>query len=257
MSVGDELRDPWGWLVAGVSGGLGWAVLATPLGPAAAVVGASIGAAVLGTKVLVGAARGGPAEVSREGAVADRLPKPPRGSPQAVLAIRAQSAVDRIGALAESPGDRWVADEVTSVLRDSRTVLGMVAELAGRVTLLDSSITAAAPASLAQEIQALQAQLTRTTDPAVRHEQQRALDALDSQADSVDRLLRGRDMTLARLQTAAVGLEGLATRTGELVALGPGSIDSDQANTIVSDLTGSLEAVRAGVEEARSVLRNL
>ena len=31
MSWGDELRDPWGWLVAGVSGGLGWAVLAAPL----------------------------------------------------------------------------------------------------------------------------------------------------------------------------------------------------------------------------------
>ena len=40
-------------------------------------------------------------------------------------------------------------------------------------------------------------------------------------APSVDRLLRGRDMTLAKLQTATVGLEGLAARTGELVALGP------------------------------------
>src|SRR4051812_28967311 len=136
MAVGDELRDPWGWLVAGVSAGLGWAVLATPMGPAAAVVGASIGAAGLGTKVLVGTARGRAAQSSPDTAVADRLPKPPRGSPQAALAIRAQSAVDRIGALAESPGDRWVAEEVSSVLKDSRTVLGMVAELAGRVTLL-------------------------------------------------------------------------------------------------------------------------
>ena len=50
MSVRDELRDPWGWLVAGVSGGVGWAVLASTLaGPAAIAVGAGIGAAVLGT----------------------------------------------------------------------------------------------------------------------------------------------------------------------------------------------------------------
>ncbi len=91
----------------------------------------------------------------------------------------------------------------------------------------------------------------------VRHEQQRALEALDAQANSVDRLLRGRDMTLAKLQTATVGLEGLAARTGELVALGPASIDTGRAEQIVTDLAGSLESVRAGVEEARAVLRDL
>ena len=136
-------------------------------------------------------------------------------------------------------------------------MLALVSELAGRVTLLDSSVTAAAPQSLAQEIEALQAQLNRTSDPMVRHEQQRALEALDAQANSVDRLLRGRDMTLAKLQTATVGLEGLAARTGELVALGPASIDTGRAEQIVTDLAGSLESVRAGVEEARAVLRDL
>ena len=44
MSVSDELKDPWGWLIAGVSGGLGWAVLAAPLGPVAVPVGLAIGA---------------------------------------------------------------------------------------------------------------------------------------------------------------------------------------------------------------------
>ena len=54
MSVSDEFKDPWGWLIAGVSGGLGWAVLAAPLGPVAVPVGLAIGAVVLGSKVAVG-----------------------------------------------------------------------------------------------------------------------------------------------------------------------------------------------------------
>jgi hypothetical protein len=258
MSPGEELRDPWGWLVAGVSGGLGWAVLAAPLGPAAILVGAGIGAAVLGTKVVVGATRSDRAGAPRPRVDGpDRLPKPPRGSIQSALLLRAQAAVGRIESLADSSGDAWMAEELGQVLADSRTVLALVAELAGRVTLLDSSVQAAAPQALAGEIEDLQSQMRTTKDPAVRHEQQRALDALDAQAEAVDRLLRGRDITLAKTQTAVVGLEGLAARSGELVALGPGSLDTAQAERIVTDLTGSLDSVRAGIEEARAVLRDL
>ena len=35
MTASDELKDPWGWLVAAVSGGVGWAALAAPFGPRA------------------------------------------------------------------------------------------------------------------------------------------------------------------------------------------------------------------------------
>ena len=38
MSVRDELSDPWGWVTAGVVGGLGWAILA-PVSAVAAPVG--------------------------------------------------------------------------------------------------------------------------------------------------------------------------------------------------------------------------
>ena len=53
MSVREELSDPWGWVAAGVAGGLGWAVLAAPAAAVAAPVGLAIGAAVLGTKVIM------------------------------------------------------------------------------------------------------------------------------------------------------------------------------------------------------------
>jgi hypothetical protein len=260
MTVRDELRDPWGWLVAGVSGGLGWAVLATPLGPAAVAVGAGIGAAVLATKVAVGAARGGhdsaAAGIDRD-RPRDRLPEAPRGTIQRELQARAVAAVDRLTDLADRPSDRWIAGEVQSVLTESRRVVGSVREMAGRVTVLDNSIAAARPEALTREMAELQARMARTTDPNVRSEQERTLAALDAQADSVDRLLRRRDTLLAQMQAATVGLEGLAARAGELVALGPASHDTDEATRIVTDLTSSLDGVRAGVEEARQILRDL
>ena len=261
MSVREELRDPWGWLVAGLSGGLGWAVLAgTALPPLAPVaLGVGIGAAVLGTKVAVGAARGGQ-DAERAPAPErprDRLPQVPRGTIQHDLRSRAVAAVERMTDLADRPADPWIAGEVQQVLSESRPVVDSVGEMAGRVTLLDSSIAAARPDALAQEIAGLQAQVRRTTDADVRREQERALAALDAQADSVDRLLRRRDTLLAQMQAAAVGLEGLAARSGELVALGPASEDTDEAARIVGDLTAQLDSVRAGVDEARTILRDL
>ncbi len=255
MGVREEIRDPWGWLVASVSGGLGWAVLAGALGPAAVPVGLGIGAAVLGTKVVLGAA-GGSTRRAIE-APRDRLPEAPPGSRQSLLLARSRAAVRRMEDLVGRPSDPWIAGEVSAVLTQSHPVVEAVDEMSGRVTLLDSSIAAARPDALAHEITLLQDRIRATTDSDVRREQQRALSALDAQADSIDRLLRRRDAALAQMQTSTVGLEGLAARTGELVALGPAALDAHEASRIVADLTQSLDAVRAGVDEARTILRDL
>jgi hypothetical protein len=188
---------------------------------------------------------------------ATAFPEAPRGSIQAGLLARSHAAVKQIEDLVDRPSDPWIAGEVRSVLTDSRPVVDAVAEMSGRITLLDSSIVAARPNALAQEIAVLQEQVRRTTDPDVRREQEKALAALDSQADSVDRLLRRRDAALAQMQASAVGLEGLAARSGELVALGPAGHDTEEATRIVEDLTNSLDAVRSGVDEARTLLRDL
>jgi hypothetical protein len=176
---------------------------------------------------------------------------------QAALVARSHAAVEQMEDLADRPSDPWIAGEVRSVLTDSRPVVEAIEEMSGRITLLDSSILAARPNALAQEIATLQEQIRRTSDPDVRREQERALTALDGQADSIDRLLRRRDSALAQMQASTVGLEGLAARSGELVALGPASHDTEEATRIVEDLTNSLDSVRSGVDEARTLLRDL
>lgn len=250
----EELSDPWGWLVAGISGGLGWAVLA----PAAAAIPAAvaIGAVVLATKVAVGAAsssrRGQPEARKR-----DKLPEPPKQSPQYALVARAQRAVERIRDLVDRPSDDWLREESQKVLDQSSTVLESLVDLGGRVTVLDSTIEGADPRALAAEMARLQQVLGRTTDPDLRADQDRALQALDSQSESIARLLRRRESLLAQMQAASVGLEGLAARTGELVALGTTSYRSDEAMGIVTEMTSSLDAMREGMDEARRVLREI
>lgn len=254
MSLREELADPWGWLVAGISGGLGWAVLA----PAAAAVPAAIGigAAVLGAKVIIGAASGRGRRAELE-APRDRLPEPPRSSPQYAMVMRARRAVERITDLADRPSDSWLAAEVGKVLEQSDTVLSSLVDLGGRVTVLDASVDSADPRALAAEIARLQHAMAATQDPDLRADQERALAALDAQSESISRLLRRRESLLAQMQAAAVGLEGLAARTGELVALGTASYRNDEAVGIVADMSTSLDSMREGMDEARRVLRDM
>ena len=252
MSVSDELKDPWGWLVAGISGGLGWAVLAAPLGPAAVVVGAGIGAIVLGSKVTLGSMRHQEKEQRR-----DRLPEAPRQSVQGQFVRRAQTAAQQIHALADRPADPGLRAEVSQVDEQAGTVVEALRELAGRVTLVDQTLAGANPVAVQQEAARIASLVQAETDPQMRAEQQRALDAVNGQAQSLARLARLRDRLLARAQTAAVDLESLAARTSELVAVGTSAYDGDPASQILADLTMSLESVRTGLAEAEEVSRGL
>ncbi len=249
--MSDELKDPWGWLVAGISGGLGWAVLAAPLGPPAIVVGAAIGAVVLGTKVALGARSPRPPASERR----DRLPEAPANSPQGLLVQRARAAAQQIHELADRPADPGLRSEVAQVDDEAGTVVQALRELAGRVTLVDGALQAAQPAQVQQEAARLQASLAAEVDPQLRAERQRALDAVTAQSESLARLARLRETLLARTQTAALDMEGLASRTGELVAMGTSAFEGDPAGQILADLTMSLESVREGLAEADEVSR--
>ncbi len=253
MSVSEELKDPWGWLVAGITGGLGWAVLAAPLGPAAIAVGAGIGAVVLGTKVGLGAMRHSKPDAERR----DRLPEAPSRSVQGQFVRRARTAAEQIHALADRPADPGLRAEVAQVDEQAGSVVEALRELAGRVTLVDQTLASANPQAVQQEASHLASLIQVESDPQLREERRRALDAVSAQAESLARLIKLRERLLARAQTAAVDLESLAARTGELVAVGTSAYDGDPAGQILADLTMSLESVRTGLAEAEEVSRGL
>lgn len=255
MTARDELKDPWGWLVAAVAGGVGWAALASVAAPVAIPAGLVIGAAVLGTKVAIGSRSGPrPHQESRS----SQLPKPPKGSPQAVLLARAGRAQERIKSLADSPADEWLDDKVGRVDDEVSDVVDQrLTDLAGRVTVVDNSLMSAQPSVLRDEYKRTAAAVAAETDPALKVERQRALDAMSSQIDSVDRLIRLRETLLTRMQTAVVGLEGLGSRMGELVALGTDPVAHDRSSEVLAELTGELDTVRSGLAEAEALSRDL
>ncbi len=101
----------------------------------------------------------------------------------------------------------------------------------------------------------MRALVSAETDPQLRAERERTLEAVTAQSASLARLARLRETLLARAQTAALDMEGLAARTGELVAMGTSAFEGDPAGQILSDLTMSLDSVRAGLAEAEEVSR--
>jgi hypothetical protein len=255
VSVRDELSDPWGWVTAGVVGGLGWAVLAGSAGAAAvaAPVGIAIGAAVLGTKVVLGSRRGPRRAIEEPGSRPDALPLPPPGSPAASLIVRADAAVARISALAEAPGDPWLRSQVADVDDESAEAVASLREVAGRVTLVEQSMEGSDVRRLDAEAARLSAAAASAGDPRVKAETERALAAVAAQREVGVRLGTLRETLLARMETAVLGLEGLAARMGEVVALGATAIEHDKAAELVGTLTGELESMRAGLDEARDL----
>jgi len=254
VSVRAELRDPWGWLVAGVSGGVGWAVVAASSASAALPVGIAIGAAVLGTKVVLGSLSGSTEPAAPDYADRDRpdtLPLPPPGSPAARLLVRGDAAVTRIASLTQAPGDPWLRDQVSDVGDESSQALTALREVGGRVTLVDQSLEGSDLRRLDAETARLTGSAAAATDDRLRAETQRALTAVAQQREVAVRLSTLRDTLLARMETAVLGLEGLAARMGEVVALGATAIEHDRAAELVGSLTGELDSLRSGLDDAR------
>ena len=253
MGVRDELRDPWGWLVAGVSGGLGWAALAG-VTAAALPIGIAVGAAVLGTKVAIGSRTGRKATPSLpapDPRRPDALPTAHPSSPAGRLLARADAAVARMQQLAATPGDPWLRAQVDSIDDEAGSAVASLRDVAGRVTLVEQSYAASDPRRLVAEDTRVRAELARTTDPRLRDEQARSLQSIAAQLEVAQRLDTLRATLLARMESAVLGLEGLSARMGEIVALGPTVVDHDQAAGLVDELTGELDTLRGGIDEAQ------
>jgi hypothetical protein len=255
VTAKEELSDPLGWIVAATAGGLAWAILAVPLGAAAIVVGVGIGAVVLGTKVALGS-RGGPERKSLSRG-AD-LPKPPRNSQQAELLQRAGRAFDRLNELSDRADDEWMHQRIGKVDNQAFEVVGSLRELAGRATVLQRSIAAADPEVLRADVSRLSRQIHRTDDVGLQAELKKTLTAVNSQVESVKRLTALNETLLSKMHSAAVGLEGLATRTGELVAMGSDAgVNEERAAQVLGELTSDLDTMRDGLLDAEAATRRV
>lgn len=246
----DEILDPWAWLVAVVAGGLAWA-LGVPV-----VAGLVVAVLVFGTKVAMASVFGRRPSAVTSG-TPDALPRPPRNSPAAGLLARAEAALARMNGLASVPSDPWLRGEVGRMDDGADEVVAAMRDLAGRVTLAEQLLASANANQLLAERAALVAQLDQTTDPVLDQERRRVLAAVDEQLNGLNRLGGLRDQLLARMQTATIGMEAIATRMGEIVTLGSVALEHDRATEVIGGASNDLEALRTGLAEAQQLAREV
>jgi hypothetical protein len=249
VGVRQQLGDPWGIVTAVLLGGLGAAVAAA-LGPGLLVglpIGAGIAAGVYGVRVGIGALTDrAPAATRTPG-----LPTPPRGSAAEGWLRRADAALLTVRQQVQaSPGQTDdVDDQAAAVVADLR-------RLAGQVTVVDQALAGIDAGRLGQRAAQLR-QEAATSTGALHDEKQRAVRAAEDQIGVFERLVEVRQTQLARMESAVLGLEGLAARLAELVALRLTSGSGDTTPVRLAELAGDLDGLRAGLAETEELSRRL
>jgi len=220
-----ELLDPWGGVIAGVAGGLAWAV--APLGAAALPVGLGVAAVVYGVKVGAGLLTR-ERDADRPAAEPDPQLRPPRrGSIAEQWLTRAERADRSLAELVRSPGSAVAKQQLVPVREGAAEALATMRRLAGQVTAVEDAADRIEPARLTAERDRLAAAVADASSDRVRAERTRSLASVSDQLQVAQRLAGARDELLARMQATALSLEGLVARTAELLAMSvSGGVDA-------------------------------
>lgn len=232
-----ELGDPWGLLLAGVVGGV-----AGVLPGAGLLVGAGVAAVVYGVKVGAGALFG-------DGEQRPERPAPPRpkdGTPAAFWLGRAERAVAQLADMAR--GQHVTATDLATAhaADEARAVLDSMRRLAGQVVVVDQALAHTDGADLEHEAERLRALADRSPgDDSARRSAEAVADRL-----AVRNRLRASAQELAgRLQSSALGLEGLVARVAEVRATAAAVGELDPTSRDLAALTAEVEGLRQGLIE--------
>ena len=248
----DELLDPWGGVVAGIAGGLAWAV--APLGALALPVGLGVAAVVYGVKVGAGVLTGGGDAAPAE----QPAPRPPRPGSIAEQWLRRAEEADGslaglVGSAAGSPATR---DQLLPVREGAAEALRTVRRLAGQVGAVEDYADRVRPDRLEPERDRLTAAVAAAPSERVRAERQRSLDSVTESLAAARRMAGSRDELLARMQSTTLTLEGVVAKTAEVLALSvSGGVDLSADR--LAGLHGDLDGLRAGLAEAEAVSRRV
>ena len=109
---------------------------------------------------------------------------------------------------------------------------------------------------LADERSRLAAEIDGSASAELREEHRRSLRSVEEQLAVADRLTSARDTLLARLQSTALGLEGLVARTTEVLALSA-SAGAGLADDGIAGLAAELDGLRAGLAETEELSRQV
>ena len=252
MGLADELRDPWGLLVAGVSGGMAWAVLAGAVGTVAVPAGIAVGATVLGVKAVSGMLLH---RQDEQPAPAPRLVRPARGTAADGWLLRAEGAVRALDDLAATAGSGVLAASVGAAVHEARDTLRALVRLGAQATAVEGALARVEADSLDEEAARLADAARRTGPPGIQAEIARSAAAVADRIAVRGRLREARATVLARMQAVALGLEGLVARLAEVLALAETAGRLEDTAGEVAELAHEMEGLRVGLAETEAVSR--
>ena len=235
-----ELADPWGPLVAAVIGGLSWAV-GTP-----ALIAVGVGAAVYGVKAAAGA-------LMSAGAASPRGPVPPTppvGTQARQWLDRAEAAVSALDDMARGT-DVTATDLATAhAAEEADAILVAMQRLGGHVVAVTAAVARADAPGLDEEAARLKQQAAHSPSDVSAAQSAQAV------ADRVavrDRLRKAQSALDGRLQSSALGLEGLVARVAEIRAAAASVGEVDPSANDLSALTSEVEGLRVGLADVDQI----
>ncbi|MCW0215727.1 MAG: hypothetical protein OJJ54_20410 [Pseudonocardia sp.] len=256
MGLRERLVDPWAAVVGAVAGGMAWAVI--PAGGVGVALGVGVAAVVYGVKVGSDAllnrrsAPGLPSPHDPPGPT--ELPEPPRGTEARRWLDRADAALHRLDETVEGAAAGVTREQVRDVRDKASTTDTAVRRLAGQATAFEQAMARIPARDLGDERARLASEIRRARSGEVRAEHESGLASVEQQLAAYSRLAQARETALARLQSAALGLESLNTRAVEVLAMAASSGDGP-GRRVVDELGGELDALRGGVAEVERLAR--
>lgn len=235
-----ELSDPWGLLLAGVVGGV-----AGVLPGAGLLIGAGVAAAVYGVKVGAGALFAGPAQ--------EAVPAPPapaQGSAAAFWLGRAERAVRQLEEMGRGGASTPTDVATVHAADEAEAVLTTMRRLGGQVVAITEALARAEGADLDAEASRLRQAADRFPDD---ESAQRSAQAVADRMAVRDRLRRAAAALDSRLQSSALGLEGLVARVAEVRAAAATVGHLDPTVDDLAALTSEVEGLRVGLADVEQV----
>jgi hypothetical protein len=243
MSLVEEVTDPRGLAVAGLLGGIAWAV---GISAGIAVV---VGVLVLAMKVAADVL------LRRTETVPPSEPAVRQQSPEGDWLRRAERAVRSFEDLSASTPPGPIAQRCSAIGEQARTTLEALRRLAGQTSAVGTALSRVNLAELSREETRVTADLKAVEDPGVQAELQRSWESIQGQLAVYRRLEQASRMLLARVDSGALALEGLVVRLAEILALAETASDPVEGVGQIDALADELEGLRSGLAETEDASR--
>jgi hypothetical protein len=243
--MGQQLRDPWGILVAVLFGGLAGAVAAASGSSTVVIVlvGVVVAVAVYAVRLTVAMAAG-------------RRPRGPVPAEVRPLLARAEAAAGAIALSRRLNRDASVAVLLSEAAAQARQATGRLDRRALAMSTVDRMAAGADRSRLDSERQRLTREAGELPEGPLRAEKLAAAQAAGNLADSHQRMADIRARLLASIESTVLRLEATAAQGSVLVSMGSTRGDGDPAGELAR-LSDEIEAVRSTLEQTEEITRLL